>query len=63
MGGTALAPTRRTFVVCVHADGTTIVEDVRSGERLPVTGLAEVALEIGNWLAADSAPTVKEVSG
>lgn len=63
MGGLALAPTRRTFVVCVHADGTTTVEDARSGGRRSVVGLDAVALEIGSWLAADGVAAAGELSG
>lgn len=63
MEGLSLAPTRRTFVVCVHADGTTTVEDARSGERRSVVGLDEVAVEIGSWLTADAVAAAGEVGG
>jgi hypothetical protein len=47
----AMGP-RATYVVSVHEpEGTVMVEDVRSGERVRVAGLAEVGDQIARWRA------------
>jgi hypothetical protein len=44
---------RRTFVLHVHErDGTAVLEDVRTGERVRVDGLAGIPAHIVRWLGA-----------
>lgn len=56
-----MAP-RATYVVSIHEpEGTVTVQDVGSGERVRVAGLAEVGDQIAHWRAlprdrADAAP-------
>ena len=47
-----MSSVRRTFVVTVFPEeGTTVVEDVRSGRRERVDDLAHVGARIAEWLA------------
>jgi hypothetical protein len=42
---------RYTFVVQVHPEGVSILENVNTNERVALTELAEVAPRIEHWLA------------
>ncbi len=63
-----MAP-RATYVVSVHEpEGSVTVEDVRSGERVRVAGLADVGDQIARWRApvacrADIATSSSDAAG
>jgi hypothetical protein len=49
---------RHTFVIQVYGDGPATLENLTTQERVPVTDLAAVGLQIERWLAnaAEAAP-------
>jgi hypothetical protein len=49
---------RYTFVVQVHPEGISILENVNTNERVALTELAEVAPRIERWLAELPKPEV-----
>jgi hypothetical protein len=48
---------RRSFVVQIHADGTVIVENLRTRERRPIDELTSVGDLISTW-TDEAAPAV-----
>jgi hypothetical protein len=55
--------TRHTFVVQVHPDGPTTLENLSTHERVRVTDLAAVGPQIEQWLDGFAAAAVPEASG
>jgi hypothetical protein len=43
---------RYTFVVHVHPDGPSTLENLSTREQVPISDLAAVGLQIEQWLAA-----------
>jgi hypothetical protein len=54
--------TRHTFVVQVHPDGPTTLENLSTRERVRVTDLAAVGPQIEQWLDGLAAAVVPEVA-
>ena len=54
---------RHTFVVQVHPDGPTTLENLSTHERVRVTDLAAVGPQIEQWLDGLAAAAVPEASG
>jgi hypothetical protein len=55
--------TRHTFVVQVHPDGPTTLENLSTHERVRVTDLAVVGPQIEQWLDGLAAAAVQQASG
>ena len=53
---------RYTFVIQVHADGPSTLENLSTRERVPVADLAAVGPQIERWLAALPGPSSPGVS-
>ena len=53
---------RYTFVIQVHADGPSTLENLSTRERVPVADLAAVGPQIERWLAALPSPSSPGVS-
>jgi hypothetical protein len=47
---------RYTFVVQVHPDGVSTLENLSTSERVPIGEMAEVGTHIDRWLAAAASP-------
>jgi hypothetical protein len=41
---------RRTYVIRVHGDEFSTLEDVRTGERVSLRGLDEIPRQLARWL-------------
>jgi len=54
------AGSRRTFVVQVHEQGRTTVEDVQTQERVGVASMAGAADQIETWLSSGGRPPQEE---
>jgi hypothetical protein len=55
--------TRHTFVVQVHPDGPTTLENLSTHERVRVTDLAAVGPQIEQWLDGLAAAAVPDAGG
>jgi hypothetical protein len=55
--------TRHTFVVQVHPDGPTTLENLSTHERVRVTDLAAVGPQIEQWLDGLAAVAVPKAIG
>jgi hypothetical protein len=55
--------TRHTFVVQVHPDGPTTLENLSTHERVRVTDLSAVGPQIEQWLDGPAAAAVPEARG
>jgi hypothetical protein len=55
--------TRHTFVVQVHPDGPTTLENLSTHERVRVTDLTAVGPQIEQWLNGLAAAAVPEAGG
>lgn len=53
---------RRTFVVQVHEQGRTTVEDVLTQERVAVASMAGAADQIETWLARSRVRPAREAT-
>jgi hypothetical protein len=47
---------RRSFVVQIHADGTVIVENLRTRERRSIDDLASIGDQISTWIDETASP-------
>ena len=54
---------RYTFVVQVHPDGVSTLENLSTSERVPIGEMAEVGVQIDRWLAAAAATSLAEPAG
>jgi hypothetical protein len=55
--------TRHTFVVQVHSDGLSTLENLSTHERVRVTDLAAVGPQIEQWLERLASPAVPQAGG
>ena len=55
--------TRHTFVVQVHPDGPTTLENLSTHERVRVTDLTAVGPQIEQWLDRPASPAVPQAGG
>jgi hypothetical protein len=51
---------RYTFVVQVHPDGVSTLENLSTSERVPIGEMAEVGGQIDRWLAAAASASPPE---
>lgn len=58
-----MATSRQTFVVQVHEDGGTVLENVRTRECVWLGQLAEIAVHISGWLDEPRRHGVAEPAG
>ena len=53
---------RYTFVVQVHPDGVSTLENLSTNERVPIGEMSEVGSQIDSWLAAAATPPAEPAS-